>query len=243
MAFSSELDASVSLDVSVSLALTSVNPTALTERPPATVRRARRRAVARQPPRGASAAGATRAARSRTRSSSASSRVRVTTRDPRPAATAVTGRRLVPSARALTNIAECLGNARNGLRSGAAGALTPAASDDVDAMAPRVAHACAREAVRPGREPASVREPRCAREVLPAHLSFREGETKAELEREGRRGERGTKDWPEKAREPRPRPNRVCARVPISARPFFSREIFFFFLTSDDRRAVAAQES
>ena len=53
--------------------------------------------------------------------------------------------------------------------------LTPAASDDVDAMAPRVAHVCVREAVRPGREPASVREPRCARKVPPRdELSIRE---------------------------------------------------------------------
>jgi hypothetical protein len=64
------------------------------------------------------------------------------------------------------------------------------------------------------------------------------------LDREGRRGEPGKKEMAEKAREPAPRPNRVRARVPISARPFFPREIFFF--TSDDRpprRAVAAKES
>jgi hypothetical protein len=48
------------------------------------------------------------------------------------------------------------------------------------------------------------------------------------LDREGRRGEPGKKEMAEKAREPAPRPNRVRARVPISARPFFPREIFFF---------------
>ena len=105
--------------------------------------------------------------------------------DPRPIGTVVTGRRL--AARALPKTEECLGiNARNALaRSGAAGALTPAASDDVDAMAPRVAHACAREAVRPGRERASCVNRgvpgRCPRATYP---SFREkpGETNAELD-------------------------------------------------------------
>jgi hypothetical protein len=50
------------------------------------------------------------------------------------------------------------------------------------------------------------------------------------LDREGRRGEPGKKENPEKAREPAPRPNRVRARVPISARPFFPGEIFFFYV-------------